>query len=65
MLHTEMTLVTAWMMARIHAVRESNKDRGDIVQVVVIIGLFVAAAIIIVAILVAKAKGAANKVHTQ
>lgn len=64
MLRTEMTLVTAWMMARIHAVRE-GKDRGDIVQVVVIIGLFVAAAIIIVAILVAKAKGAANNVKTQ
>ena len=38
---------------------------ASIVETVVIIGLFVAAAIVIVAILVAKAKGAADNVKTQ
>ena len=64
MLQTEMALIVAWVSSRARAVRE-NKDRGDIVTVVVIIALFVAAAILIVAILVAKAKSAANKVKTQ
>lgn len=42
-----------------------NPDRGDIVQTVIIIGLFAAAAITIVAILVAKAKSTADNVKTQ
>lgn len=41
------------------------EDRGDIVQTVIIVGLFAAAAIIIVGILVAKATSAANGVQTQ
>ena len=42
------------------------RDLGaGIVETVVIIGAFVAAAIVIVAILVAKAKGAADNVKTQ
>ena len=41
------------------------EDRGDIVQTVIIVGLFAAAAIIIVGILVAKATQAANSVKTQ
>lgn len=41
------------------------EDRGDIVQTVIIVGLFAAAAIVIVAILVAKATQAANNVKTQ
>ncbi len=42
------------------------RDVGaGIVETVVIIGLFVAAAIVIVAILVAKARGAADNVKTQ
>ena len=41
------------------------EDRGDIVQTVIIVGLFAAATIIIVGILVAKATQAANSVKTQ
>jgi hypothetical protein len=40
-------------------------DDRDIVQTVIIIGLFAAAAILIVGILVAKAVQAANAVTTQ
>jgi hypothetical protein len=42
-----------------------HDDRGDIVQTVIIVGLFAAAAILIVGILVAKAVQAANAVTTQ
>ena len=42
-----------------------EQDEGSIVETVVIIGLFVAAAIIIVGILVAKATQAAQNVQTQ
>ena len=42
-----------------------NPDRGDIVQTVIIIGLFAAAAIAIVTILVLKATKTANNVQTQ
>jgi hypothetical protein len=58
-------LITAWFDDRRRLIEEQGKDRGEILQTVVIIGAFVAAAIIIVAILVAKATNAANNVQTQ
>jgi hypothetical protein len=53
----------AWLTARLTA--RSHDDRGDIVQTVIIVGLFAAAAILIVGILVGKAVQAANSVRTQ
>ena len=60
-------VVTGWVSSRMQRIREDpERDRGsDILQTVVIIGLFVAAAIVVVAIIVAKATGAANNIQTQ
>lgn len=60
---TQLNLVRAWLAARLAAHR--HDDRGDIVQTAIIVGLFAAAAIIVVGILVAKAISAANAVRTQ
>lgn len=61
-------LIVAWTVLRVQqarrAVRE-NPEQGLIVETVIIVGLFAAAAIIIVGILVAKATTAANSVQTQ
>jgi hypothetical protein len=58
-------LTTAWVADRRRIVAEQGKDRGELLQTVVIIGAFVAAAIVIVAILVAKATNAANNVKVE
>lgn len=60
---TQIALVRAWLATRLRAHR--HDDRGDIVQTAIIVGLFAAAAIIVVGILVAKAMSAANAVRTQ
>ena len=62
----EIQLVWAWLQTAVHqAQTEPERERGDIVQTSIIVGLFAAAAIIIVGILVAKANDAAQKVKTQ
>ncbi len=43
----------------------NDGDRGEIVQTVIIIAAFAAAAIVITAVLVSKARTAANSVKTQ
>ncbi len=61
-------LMVAWTLLRVQEVRrevQRNPDRGAIVETVIIVGLFAAAAIVIVGILVTKAKTAANNVQTQ
>lgn len=60
---TQLALVRAWLTTRVQAHR--HDDRGDIVQTAIIVGLFAAAAILVVGILVAKAISAANAVRTQ
>jgi hypothetical protein len=60
----EIHLIRAWLAARVAELRESD-DRGDIVQTVIIVAAFAAAAILIVGILVAKATATANSVRTQ
>jgi hypothetical protein len=60
---TQLALVRAWLATHLQAHRRD--DRGDIVQTAIIVGLFAAAAIIVVGILVAKALTAANAVRTQ
>lgn len=66
---TEIEYVRAWATSRADAVRDTRRERSDagasIVETVVIISLFVAAAIVIVGILVMKAKTAATNVKTQ
>jgi hypothetical protein len=61
-------LMVTWILLRVAEARRESRarpDRGDIVQTVIIVGLFAAAAIIIVGILVAKATSTANKVKTE
>jgi cytochrome c biogenesis protein CcdA len=64
----EIHALTAWMRARWNQQRAyiaANRDRGDIVQTAIMIGLFAAGAIIVVGILVATATRAAKSVQTQ
>lgn len=63
-----LNMVMAFLSAHVAEVRRQNREegeRGDIVQTVIIVSLFAAAAIIIVGILVLKATTAANSVNTQ
>lgn len=65
---TPLHLMITWTLLRLQAARRDvreHPERGDIVQTVIIVGLFAAAAIIIVGILVTKATDTANKVKTQ
>jgi hypothetical protein len=64
----EIRVVLAWLSLQRRALlakAQPDNDRGDIVQTVIIVSLFAAAAIVIVGILVAKATTAANNVKTQ
>jgi hypothetical protein len=66
----EIQMVRAWLATTQHRLQHRDRDgviadRGDIVQTVIIVGLFAAAAILVVGILVAKATQAANSVTTQ
>lgn len=61
-------LLVALLSAHVVELRRQaadNGERGDIVQTVIIVSLFAAAAIVIVGILVVKATNAANNVQTQ
>ena len=60
----QIRVMLAWLSAHLHA-RRTDDVGADIVQLVIIVGLMAAAAIIIVGILVAKATDAANAVKTQ
>lgn len=60
----QIRVVVTWLSARLRA-RRADDVGADIVQTAIIVGLFAAAAIIIVGILVAKATQAANAVQTQ
>lgn len=60
----QIRVMRAWLSAQVQVPRRD--DRGsDIVQMVIIVGLMAAAAIVIVGLLVAKATDAANSVRTQ
>lgn len=63
-----LSMLMAFLSAHVAEVRRQNREegeRGDIVQTVIIVSLFAAAAIVIVGILVLKATTAANSVQTQ
>ena len=63
-----LTMIVAFFTARMDELRrdrEENGERGDIVQTVIIVAAFAAAAIAICAILILKARTAANGVQTQ
>jgi hypothetical protein len=62
----EYRMVRAWLASRLQRARSRRGDEGaGIVETVIIVGLFAAAAIVIVGVLVAKALDAANSVRTQ
>ena len=63
-----LTMIVAFFTARLDELRRENAEdgeRGDIVQTVIIIAAFAAAAIAICTILILKARTAANGVQTQ
>jgi hypothetical protein len=60
----EVAVVWWWTTSRLHPARE-DRDRGDILQTVIITAALAAAAIVIVALIVAKARTAANHIKTQ
>lgn len=63
-----LTMIVAFFTAQLDELRrdrEENGERGDIVQTVIIVAAFAAAAIAICAILILKARTAANGVQTQ
>ena len=63
-----LTMIVAFFNAHLDELRrdrDEDSERGDIVQTVIIIAAFAAAAIGICAILILKARTAANGVQTQ
>lgn len=63
-----LTMIVAFFtahLAELRRDREEDGERGDIVQTVIIVAAFAAAAIAISAILILKARTAANSVQTQ
>ncbi len=63
-----LAMIVAFFTAHLDELRREtaeNSERGDIVQTVIIIAAFAAAAIAISAILILKARNAANGVQTQ
>ncbi len=63
-----LTMIVAFVTAHLDELRrdrDENSERGDIVQTVIIVAAFAAAAIVICAVLILKARSAANGVQTQ
>ena len=63
-----LTMIVAFFTAHLDELRrehDEDSERGDIVQTVIIIAAFAAAAIAVCAILILKARSAANGVQTQ
>ena len=63
-----LTMIVAFFTAHLDELRrehDQDRERGDIVQTVIIIAAFAAAAITVCAILILKARSAANGVQTQ
>ncbi len=61
----ELQMVWMFFMAKANQLRDENPDRGEIVNAAIVIGVLAAGAIIVGAILIAKAKSAATNVKTQ
>jgi threonine/homoserine/homoserine lactone efflux protein len=65
---TQIQMMWGLVQAHVQSVRTSmrrDRDRGDIVTYAILTGVVAAATLVIVGILVAKAKDAANGVKTQ
>jgi len=61
----ELQMVWMFFMAKANQLRDENPDRGEIVNAAIVIGVLAAGAIMVGAILIAKAKSAATNVKTQ
>jgi len=58
-------MVWMFFVGKANQLRDENPDRGEIVNAAIVIGVLAAGAIIVGAILIAKAKSAATNVKTQ
>jgi len=65
MMVQELQMVWMFFVAKANQLRDENPDRGEIVNAAIVIGVLAAGAIIVGAILIAKAKSAATNVKTQ
>jgi len=65
MMVQELQMVWMFFVAKANRLRDENPDRGEIVNAAIVIGVLAAGAIIVGAILIAKAKSAATNVKTQ
>jgi hypothetical protein len=61
----QLQMVWMYFVAKANHLRDENPDRGEIVNAAIVIGVLAAGAIIVGAILIAKAKSAATNVKTQ
>ncbi len=61
----ELQMVWMFFVAKANQLRDENPDRGEIVNAAIVIGVLAAGAIIVGALLIAKAKSAATNVKTQ
>jgi len=61
----ELQMVWMFFVAKADQLRDENPDRGEIVNTAIVIGLLAAGAIIVGALLIGKAKSAAQNVRTQ
>lgn len=61
----QLQMVWMFFVAKANQLRGENPDRGEIVNAAIVIGVLAAGAIIVGAILITKAKSAANNVKTQ
>jgi hypothetical protein len=61
----ELQMVWMFFVGKANQLRDENPDRGEIVNAAIVIGVLAAGAIIVGAILIAKAKSAATNVKTQ
>jgi hypothetical protein len=61
----ELQMVWMFFVGKANQLRDENPDRGEIVNAAIVIGVLAAGAIMVGAILIAKAKSAATNVKTQ
>ena len=61
----EVQMLWAWFHVQSRKIREDNPDRGEMINSAIVIGVLAAIAIVVGAILLTKAKTAANNIKTQ
>lgn len=61
----EVQLLWAWFTVRVQKMREENPDRGEMINTAIVVGVLAVIGLAVGAILMTKAKTAANNIKTQ